>query len=98
MIAYGYNRNNGYYTGSEPCQLDPVRTQREGKACYLIPADATTTAPPVYDGEKQIPVWDGSVWKLEDYPPEAAEGPEEADRPHEPGLEEIINTILGVQV
>ena len=67
MIAYGYD-NGGAYTGPIPCQIDPIRSKREGKYVYLLPANSTLTAPPEFDPETQKAVWDGAAWNIEDIP------------------------------
>lgn len=61
MIAYSYN-DNMEYIGTVECQKDPVRSQREGKECHLLPANATFSPPPAYDHDAEIPVWDGTKW------------------------------------
>ena len=81
MIAYGYD-NDGVYTGPAPCQIDPVRSKREGKDCWLLPASATLTAPPEFDPETQKAVWDGKAWEIEDIPqpePEPEPTPQPTD-------------------
>ena len=68
MIAYGYDIG-GAYTGPTPCQIDPIRSRREGKYVYLLPANSTLTAPPEFDPETQKAVWDGAAWNIKDIPP-----------------------------
>lgn len=63
MTAYSYN-DNLEYIGTVTCQRDPVRSRREGKACYLTPANATLTPPPEFDPDTEIPVWDGNLWSI----------------------------------
>lgn len=64
MTAYSYD-NSGYYIGPCLCQVDPVRSNREGKTVYLLPANATFVEPPAYDAESEIPVWTGVAWEIE---------------------------------
>lgn len=71
MKAYSYD-NDGRYVGDCVCQRDPVRSKREGKDVYLLPANATTTAPPDYDPAAEYPVWDGCQWTLRAIPVEPA--------------------------
>lgn len=65
MIAYGYD-NSGVYTGPVERQIDPLESKKTGEAVYLIPANATLEAPPEYDIETQMAVWDGAAWSIED--------------------------------
>ena len=67
MIAYAYN-DNGLYVGTVNCQKDPVRSKREGKDIYLLPANATLVAPPEFDSVSQTAIWDGDAWRIEDIP------------------------------
>ena len=66
MIAYGYD-NNGVYIGPVPCQIDPVKSRREGKDCYLLPASSTLQAPPEFDPNTQKAVWNGVEWGIIDH-------------------------------
>lgn len=91
MHAYSYD-NDGKYTGTYDCQLDPIATQREGENVYLLPASATWTAPPEYDPDIEIPVWDGAQWAVEPLPepePEPEPEPQATDT-------EVLNALLGV--
>ena len=45
-IAYRYNPKTFEYDGSEPCQLDPLESEAQGKQIWLLPAHATYKAPP----------------------------------------------------
>lgn len=80
MIAYAYNRENGYYIGVVHCQLDPLETEINGTDTWFLPADATYIQPPIqYDAEYEIPIWTGSSWVLStiNNEPESANGNEE---------------------
>ena len=93
MHAYSYD-NDGKYIGTCECQIDPIATQRTWNNVYLLPASATWTAPPEYDPETEIPVWDGSAWTVEALP-EPAPDPEPVPEP-EPTAGELMDILLGV--
>ena len=67
MIAYAYNEN-GYFNGTVNCQKDPVRSKHEGRDIYLLPANATFLAPSDFDSAKEIAVWNGKSWCIEQLP------------------------------
>lgn len=67
MIAYGHD-DDGVYNGPVKCQIDPVRSKREGKDAFLLPASSTFTEPPEFDPGTQKAIWDGSAWNVEDIP------------------------------
>ena len=67
MIAYGYN-DNMEYIGTVDCQKDPVRSDKEKRDVWLLPANSTFTAPPDFDQETQKSVWNGEVWHIEALP------------------------------
>ena len=72
MNAYSYN-DNMEYIGSVACQKDPVRSEKEKRDVWLLPANSTFTAPPDFDPETQKAVWDGEAWHVEALPePEPA--------------------------
>lgn len=66
LIAYSYNPENMTYIGVTPCQLDPIKTNREKREIYLLPANATFVAPPVYDKEIETVIWHGTRWSVEE--------------------------------
>lgn len=77
MTAYTFNTENMEFCGTNSCQIDPVRSEREGKLIYLIPGNSTLVKPPEFDTDTQTCKWDGERWNLEDRPsPEPVE-PEE---------------------
>ena len=79
MIAYGYNENMEYI-GAVECQKDPVRSGKEKRDVWLLPADSTFTAPPDFDPETQKAVWDGEAWHIEALPePEPEPEPASVD-------------------
>ena len=72
MNAYSYNENMEYI-GTVECQKDPVRSDKEKRDVWLLPANSTFTAPPDFDQETQKAVWDGEAWHIEALPePEPA--------------------------
>ena len=75
--AYCFNKTNGQYAGTQRCQIDPVRSEREGKEIYLLPGNSTWIAPPEFNTETQVCTWDGTVWSVMDIPePEPVPDPE----------------------
>lgn len=68
MIAYSFLSETGEYNGPVNRQLDQVRTMREGREIYLMPANSTTVAPPDFDESAERAVWDGSAWRVERLP------------------------------
>ena len=46
MQAYMYSITTHEFLESVPCFPDPVRSRMEGREVYLLPANATFTAPP----------------------------------------------------
>ena len=67
MKVYNYDGNNGEYFGESEADESPLE---EGK--FLIPANATTIAPPEF-GKNTIPMFDGKSWGIvADYRSETA--------------------------
>lgn len=62
MPIYHYTAA-GEYIGSSEAQLDALQSEIDGADRYLIPANATSIAPPARD-ENEIPVFDGVGWSL----------------------------------
>lgn len=91
MQAYSYD-NEGRYTGPYECQLDPMATKRTGKAVFLLPADATWTAPPEYDPETERAVWNGESWTVEEIPQPETE-PEPEPEPEPPEVQQMRATV-----
>lgn len=85
MTAYLFDKDSGLYVGTRACQLDPVRSEREGKEVYLLPGNATLIAPPEFDAATQLCVWDGEVWNVSDKPEEP-----EIEEDNEPTQLDII--------
>lgn len=61
MNVYKYN-DNGEYIGTEEALLDPLETEQQEKEIYLLPANATFTAPPA-EKEGFARVWTGESWQ-----------------------------------
>ena len=67
MQAYMYSTTTHEFLEPVPCFPDPIRSQLEGRKVYLLPANATFTAPPA-KRTGYTPIWDGSGWvETEDY-------------------------------
>ena len=67
MNAYSYN-DKMEYIGTVDCQKDPVRSAKEKRDVWLLPANSTFTAPPDFAPETQKAVWDGEAWHIEALP------------------------------
>lgn len=66
MNVYKYN-DNGEYIGTEKALLDPLETEQQGETIYLLPGNATFTAPPA-EKEGFALVWTGESWQeVEDH-------------------------------
>jgi hypothetical protein len=63
MQIRDYDRMTGEYLQTRQARLDPLETQLAGEPRYLIPAHATTEAPPE-PGEYQAAVFRDSSWAL----------------------------------
>lgn len=61
-LAYCYT-DGGEYSHAEPCQFDPLESEQKGEAVWLLPANATFTAPPAAESGK-VAVWNGTAWEL----------------------------------
>lgn len=57
--VYGYDED-GFFTQQEVCSPDPLESELAGKAVWLLPANATLTAPPAEAGK--VAVWKGASW------------------------------------
>lgn len=67
MQAYMYSITTHEFLESVPCFPDPVRSRMEGREVYLLPANATFTAPPA-KRTGYTAIWNGSGWaEIEDY-------------------------------
>ena len=61
MKAYMYSTTTHEFIETVPCFPDPVRSRIEGRGVYLLPANATFTAPPA-KRTGYIAVWNGPGW------------------------------------
>lgn len=61
MNVYKYN-DNGEYIGTEKALLDPLETEQQGENIYLLPANATFTAP-TEPQDGYVNVWNGTAWE-----------------------------------
>ena len=61
MNVYKYDEITKEYTGVETAQLDPLESKVQGKEVYLLPANATFTAPLVVK-EGYTQVFKDGVW------------------------------------
>lgn len=49
QIAYCYN-DDGYYTHSEYCTIDPLESEKQGRNVYVMPANSLSKAPVIAEG------------------------------------------------
>lgn len=67
MNVYKYNEETKEYISTETALLDPLETKKQQKNIYLLPANATFTAPPA-EKEGFARVWGGENWQeVEDH-------------------------------
>lgn len=67
MNVYKYNEDTKEYIRTEQAQLDPLESKKQSKSIYLLPANATFTAPPA-EKEGFAHVWNGENWQeVEDH-------------------------------
>lgn len=59
MLVYKYDEK-GIFLGAEETELDPLESELQGKGIYLLPPNATFTAPEEKEGF--IPAWNGETW------------------------------------
>lgn len=57
---YGYDED-GFFTQQETCSPDPLESEQQGKAVWLIPANTTPIEPPTSEPGKVV-VWKGTSW------------------------------------
>jgi hypothetical protein len=62
MNAYNYDAETKKYINSEPLQPNPLE-----KGKWLVPANSTQIAPPLFN-EEQEAFWNGSSWDIKDKP------------------------------
>lgn len=67
MNVYKYDTITKEYIRTEQAQLDPLESKKQSKNIYLLPANATFTAPPA-EKEGFARVWSGENWQeVEDH-------------------------------
>ena len=67
MNVYKYDEKTKEYISTETALLDPLETKKQQKNIYLLPANATFTAPPA-EKEGFARVWNGEAWQeVEDH-------------------------------
>lgn len=77
MKVYFYEENTKEYTGEAAAQLDPLESQVQGKKVYLLPANATFTAP-IKTKKGFAQIYNGADWEhTEDHRGEAYWLPED---------------------
>lgn len=62
MNVYKYNEGTKEYIGTEEALLDPLETEQQGENIYLLPANATFTAP-TEPQDGYVNVWNGTAWE-----------------------------------
>lgn len=62
MNVYKYDEDTKEYISIETALLDPLETKKQQKNVYLLPANATFTAPPA-EKEGFARVWTGESWQ-----------------------------------
>ena len=59
---YSHTTDTKEYIGWGTAQLDPLETKVQGQNVYMLPANATFTAPPeAKDGYALV--WNGTAWE-----------------------------------
>ncbi len=62
MLVYNYDPITREYTGSEQAKIDPLETVHAGTSIFLLPANATFTAPPE-PKEGYVYCWISNKWE-----------------------------------
>lgn len=77
MDIFNYQPDTGEFVGQSTARIDPLETEAQGQNVYLIPANATTVAPPAAPDGKAA-VFDGVAWALvDDYRGQTIYGPDD---------------------
>ena len=88
MHLYHYDRDNGIYLGTRPAREDPMQP-----GTYLVPAHATTIAPPATVKGK-VAAFDGAAWTvIDEPPPEDLTAPSDTDGPLDPIIADLIEAV-----
>lgn len=61
MQVYKYDEKTKEYVGAEQALINPLESELQGKEIYLLPANATFTAPALQDGYASV--WQGDKWE-----------------------------------
>lgn len=64
MKIYNYKEDTKEYLNSIEAYEDPEASRRQGKFIPMMPANSTLLAPPDYDPQNQIPVFENSQWVI----------------------------------
>ena len=64
MKIYNYKEDTKEYLNSIEAYEDPEASRRQGKFIPMMPANSTLLAPPDYDPQNQIPVFEGGQWVI----------------------------------
>jgi hypothetical protein len=62
MNVYKYDEKTKEFIGTEEALLDPLETELQGENVYLLPANATFTAP-TEPQDGYVNVWNGEAWE-----------------------------------
>lgn len=62
MNVYKYDEKTKEYIGTEKALLDPLETEQQGENIYLLPVNATFTAP-TEPQDGYVNVWNGTAWE-----------------------------------
>lgn len=62
MQYHSYTADTKEYTESGTCQKDPLESQKQGQDVWLLPANATFTAP-LEAKDAFAVVWNGTAWE-----------------------------------
>ena len=65
MLVYFFDPETKILCGSQEARLSPL-DKRQGRTVYLVPANATATAP----SDETTTVWNGEAWVAPEPPPE----------------------------
>lgn len=64
MKIYNYDKETKAYLNSIEAYEDPEASRRQGKFIPMMPANSTLLAPPDYDPQNQIPVFEDGQWVI----------------------------------
>lgn len=68
MKIYHYEAKTREYLGEGEAEIDRITSKRQGRECYLIPANATAEKLTLKDKRGFAIIWDGRAWKyVEDH-------------------------------